>query len=624
MTFLSTWAFSFLGLVPVIVLLYLLKLKRLPVEVSTLLFWQKVLQENRRRALFQRLRQLLSLLLHLLIFLLILLALAKPEWNRFVQPGASTVLVVDTRARMQALGPNGEPRFDDAKKLLRQYARHAGADHRMALLEGGTKPRVVVPFTSDNRALQEGIASLSASDAGGDFNSALSLAKQLADSGNDANRIVAVTGDEAVEAPIEKAEIVRLPAIADNIAITRLATRPLPASPETSQVMLEVHNFGRATVKGNVELSFDDRLIDVKPFELGPGEKRVEVFSSAPSNLPTSRGWLTARLDVEDAMEVDNTAYATLPPNRALRVLLVSDGNWFIEKMLRANSLIEFEILDPDVFRLPMAATFDAVILDRVMLTGYNLATAPGNLLFLAKTPFDVPGSDPIQAPLVTSSDDSSALMRMINLRNVVFVRSTKIAVPDSLNGWRFSVPLMTFEGPLIVTGNREIEGVEQRIAAFAFDVTESDLPLRVGFPLLMANTLQWLGGQASGETRGVRAGQTETLDPGVSVWTVPQRIFAYDLPDPKPEEMATGTFTPTRNGFYLLKSVNRPDRWMAVNTFRDEESDLQGVRHELRTAEVEFPMLTAAAWPLWFYAAFAALLLFTLEWWLFHQRKTE
>ena len=61
---------------PVIVLLYLLKLKRRPVPVSTLMFWQRVLQESRRRAFFQRLRQLFSLLLHLLIFALILGALA--------------------------------------------------------------------------------------------------------------------------------------------------------------------------------------------------------------------------------------------------------------------------------------------------------------------------------------------------------------------------------------------------------------------------------------------------------------------------------------------------------------------------------------------------------------------
>ena len=85
MSLLNPWAFSFLAIVPVIVLLYLLKIKRLPATVSTLMFWQRVVAENRRRSLFQKLRRLLSLLLHLLIFLLILFALARPEFARFLR-----------------------------------------------------------------------------------------------------------------------------------------------------------------------------------------------------------------------------------------------------------------------------------------------------------------------------------------------------------------------------------------------------------------------------------------------------------------------------------------------------------------------------------------------------------
>src|SRR4051812_17869603 len=111
MVFLNTWAFALGGVAPAIVLLYLLKVKRRPVPVSTLLFWQRVLQENRRRALFQRLRQFLSLLLHLLIFALVMLALARPMLDRLVRSGSAIVLVLDTRARMQAVDQSGETRF---------------------------------------------------------------------------------------------------------------------------------------------------------------------------------------------------------------------------------------------------------------------------------------------------------------------------------------------------------------------------------------------------------------------------------------------------------------------------------------------------------------------------------
>ena len=65
------------------------------------------------------------------------------------------------------------------------------------------------------------------------------------------------------------------------MAITRFATRPLLTSPQTSEVLLEVANFGRAPVKANVELAFDGRLLDVKPLGLAPGGERLEVFDGA-------------------------------------------------------------------------------------------------------------------------------------------------------------------------------------------------------------------------------------------------------------------------------------------------------------------------------------------------------
>src|SRR3954454_8786764 len=137
MTFLHPWALGFGAIAPVIVALYLLKVRRRPVAVSTLMFWQRVLQENQRRALFQKLRQWLSLLLHLLIFALLLLALARPTFDRALHEGSSTVLIIDTRARMQALEPGGETRLARAQRRALEYVRQAGPSRQFALLANG-------------------------------------------------------------------------------------------------------------------------------------------------------------------------------------------------------------------------------------------------------------------------------------------------------------------------------------------------------------------------------------------------------------------------------------------------------------------------------------------------------
>ena len=103
MNFLFPGAFFFSALAFVIVTLYLQRPRRRALRVSTLLFWQRVLEREPHRRFLGRLRNPLSLLLQLLIFLLLLLALARPQ-EASPQGRRSTVIVIDARARMQAAG----------------------------------------------------------------------------------------------------------------------------------------------------------------------------------------------------------------------------------------------------------------------------------------------------------------------------------------------------------------------------------------------------------------------------------------------------------------------------------------------------------------------------------------
>jgi hypothetical protein len=620
MTFLAPWATWFLAGVPIIVLLYLLKLKRRPLTVSTLLFWERVMQENRQRALFQKLRHLLSLLLHLLIFLLIVAALAKPAIDRLVRDGASVVLVIDTRARMQAIEEGGETRLAKALKEARQFVREAGPGRQMSILAAGATPHVIVPFSGDERVLLDGLASLTATDSTGDFDTALALADSLLASRKGDTRIVALT-DTNAEFKIQnsKFKITSIPCgtSRDNLAITRFATRPLLNSPQTSEVLLAIKNFGRAAVRGNVEISFDGRLLDVKPFTLDPGKERIDVFPSIPRTTRSARGWLTAKLDVADALPLDNVAYAVLPTPQPRRVLLVSKGNWFLEKLLAADQQVKFELIAPDAWQPDLATKFDAVILDNFVPTGLDLATVAGNFLFLKQSPFTMPDA-PIEQPLVSDTDALHPTMRLVSLQNVTIVRAAATKLPEAADGWTWQAPLRSFDHPLLIAGERR----EQRVAALAFDVADSDLPLRVAFPLLMANTVHWLAGEAAESVASVAAGETVPLPAGAS-------LSAEPLTDPNAKadavKFATGFFQPLRNGFYLHKEPAGAS-WLAVNTFSAAESDLRGEAAPA-TPPTSLPTLTLAAfagWPLWQYLALAALLLFTLEWWLFHRRRTE
>lgn len=624
MSFLFPLGWLFAALVPVIVALYLRRVRRRQVVVPTLIFWQRALGEQNRRAFLGRLRQLLSLLLQLVIFTLILLALVRPEPANFSRHGHSTVIILDSRARMQAVEPNGETRFAKAVALAKQTAANAREGASIAILSAHAQPEVVAPFSSDPSQLLRHLDALQPTDDSGNLADAVALARELLAARSGAHRLLVLTdGGEladlqtaaASEASAVPLEIVSVGTPRNNVAITRFAARPQLASPQTFDLLLTLANYGDEPAEGTVEITSDETLLDVKPFRLDPGEKRTEVFPAIATGkksaaLPEAPGKLLAKLELKetDALGLDNVAYATRPAVKPLHVLLVSKGNWFLEKVLPANPAVRFEMLEPDAFAPSMAGSFDVVIFDGMAPDLATLTT--GNALFIKHSPLGATGGV-IKEPLVTDSDPTNPLLRFVEWQNVTLLRAAELPTP-SLEGWRFEVPLRSFDHPLIVTG----EHGSRRIAIFAFDIAEGDLPLRVAFPLLISNTLQWLAG----------GGQPAPLADLESGNGIPLPTGATVRPPDSTQPVATRFFQPHRNGFYQIHQ-GEMEQPVAVNTFAPQEADLRtGLTENTASffANANSLLAGAASRPLWQWLALAALVLISLEWVLYHRRHTE
>lgn len=623
MTWLQPWAAWFLAGIPVIVLLYFLRLKRRPLTVSTLMFWQRVLQESGRRAFFQKFRHLLSLLLHVLIFLLLLGALARPIFERGILEGSATVLILDTRARMQATEPDGRTRFQIALRLAQDYARQAGGAREFALLTLGAAPAVAVPFTGDEKLLRSALAQISsdgATDATGDAAAAITLADALLAARKGAHRIVLITATPPEVTPKIASELTThaVGTALDNVAITRFATRSLPSNPETSEVLLETQNFGRTAIRTEVELAFDGRTLEVKPLALAPGERRLDIFTSVPRPALSARGWLTAKLSTPDALPLDNIAFATLPQARLNRVLLVSRGNTFVEKLLGVDASVKFQFVAPETYQPAMSEKFEAVIFDGYVPPGFDLGKSASNFLFLNASPFTGNGAG-LDQPIVTDVDATHPATRLVSLQNVTILRAKSLDLPAAHDGWNFTAPLRSGEHPLLIAGERG----PQRVAALAFDVLESDLPLRVAFPLLMHSTIQWLAGERADSLPVLTAGAVFQIPNGRSVMptplTAPPGLRAVESQPP-----IAGFFQPLRNGFYQMTG-DGPARWIAVNTFSTAESDLRaGGGGDARAGMLPLSGSVFHGWPPWQWLALAAFALLVVEWCLFHRRKTE
>ncbi len=605
----ALWLFS---LAPIVIVLYLLKVTRRRRTVSTLFFWQRVVEKQLHRALFHRLRNFLSLLLNLLILLCLILAAAQLRWPGFSGVEGNTFLIIDNRARMQARDVAGRTRLDVAKQLARQILRRTSARNPTGLIILEEKPETEVSLTDDGEELQRALNALQPTDTAGKLDDALQLAERILASGP--GRILLLS-DEPARKPMNAIEFKQFGLtneFLDNVAIVGMEARLLPENPETAEVFVKAANFSQSVRKVKVELTVDESLFDLKVIDLSPGESRAIIFSgiSGLKRYANSRGLIVARIEDQDALSTDNQAYALLPERKPILVLLVTRNNWFLENALKAGEANETQIISPANYRTSLNQAFDVVIFDRELPSGITL-DAPGNFLFLGVSP--LPPAVLSDHPVIAETDPGDPIMRFVDLNTSTILRAVRL--PREIPGWTVRAPVAGADGPLVVS----LESSRRRRVIIAFDPINSDLPVRVAFPLLIHNAVAWLANKNSDAQVQIQAGDTLHLENGIHVVHGPLTAsgsgqkFAVD-----------GDFRPTRNGFYRIEN-GQEQKMIAVNTFDPAQSDLRSIGLPEPGAATVWPSVVGwLSWSPWMYFGLLALSFSGLEWWMYHRRRTE
>lgn len=605
----ALWLFS---LAPIVIVLYLLKVTRRRRTVSTLFFWQRVVEEQPRHALFHRLRNFLSLLLNLLILLCLILAAAQLRWPGFSSVERNTFLIIDNRARMQARDVAGRTRLDVAKKLARQILRRTSARNPTGLIILEEKPETEVALTDDAEELQRALNALQPTDTVGKLDDALQLAERILASRP--GRILLLS-DEPARKPMSAIEFKQFGLtneFLDNVAIVGMEARVLPENPETAEVFVKAANFSQSVKNVKVELTVDETLFDLKAIDLSPGESRAIIFSgiSGLKRYANSRGLIVARIEGQDALSTDNQAYALLPERKPILVLLVTRNNWFLENALKAGEANETQIVSPANYRTSLNQAFDVVIFDRELPSGITL-DAPGNFLFLGVSP--LPPAVLSDHPVIVETDPGDPIMRFVDLNTSTILRAVRL--PREIPGWTVRAPVAGADGPLVVS----LESSRRRRVIIAFDPIDSDLPVRVAFPLLIHNAVAWLANKNSDAQVQIQAGDTLHLENGIHVVHGPLTAsgsgqkFAVD-----------GDFRPTRNGFYRIEN-GQEQKLIAVNTFDPAQSDLRSIGLPEPGPATVWPSVVGwLSWPPWIYFGLLALSFSGLEWWMYHRRRTE
>jgi hypothetical protein len=605
----ALWLF---GLAPIVIVLYLLKVTRRRRIVSTLFFWQRIVEEQRRHALFHRLRNFLSLLLNLLILLCLILAAAQLRWPGFSGVEGNTFLIIDNRARMQARDAGGHTRLDVAKQLAERILRRTSARNPTGLIVLEEKPEMEVSLTDDGEELRRVVNALQPSDTAGKLDDALQLAERILASRP--GRILLLS-DEPARKPLSAIGLKQFGLtneFLDNVAIVGMEARVLPADPETAEVFVKAANFSQSVKNVKVELSVDEALFDLQAIDLSPGETRAIIFSgiSGLKRYANSRGLIVARIEDQDALSTDNQAYALLPDRKPIRVLLVTRNNWFLENALQAGEANETQIVSPANYRTSLNQAFDVVMFDRELPSGITLET-PGNFLFLGVSPLSPAVLS--DHPVIVETDPGDPIMRFVDLSTSTILRAVRL--PREIPGWTVRAPVAGADGPLVVS----LESSRRRRVIIAFDPIDSDLPVRVAFPLLIHNAVAWLANKNSDAQVQIKAGDTLRLENGIHVVHGPLTASGSGQ-----KLTVDGNFRPTRNGFYRIEN-GQEQKIVAVNTFDPAQSDLRPIGlPEPGPAMVWSSVVGWLSWPPWIYFGLLALSFSGLEWWMYHRRRTE
>ncbi|MGH7177965.1 MAG: hypothetical protein ACREJC_11335, partial [Tepidisphaeraceae bacterium] len=442
---------------------------------------------------------------------------------------------------------------------------------------------------------------------------------------------------------------------AGNVGIVALSAKRNYDRPTEVQVFARLANFGTRPVATDVELA-------VAPLDGSSPRDEFRVRGLARVNLPPMRWsdpeWLEkhknerdesfiARDSVEftldlttaavirvehkhsegDALACDNLAVIAIPPPKPLSVLLVTEGNYFMEKLLASLNLKDPAVMTPAEFEAKLPGNFDVVVFDR----GYAPTRLPpaGNFIYFGSVAPNLTIKAETQNGKTVMIDETGVLdwkrdhpiLKNLSLGKLRVVEAIRLLIPPESE-----VLVDGLKGPLLVLHR---EGRSAHLVC-AFDTLQSNWPTSVSFPVFMYNALQYLA-------VGTELGVSQSYEPGATP-RIPRANLAQggenlkqlrlngpgmsrDLPVPETGDFALPALD--KVGIYTTDPTIPQYERIVVNQLNENESDLvPAARAPGGIGEVVIGAAQRSRVDLWWWIiACLALPLLLVEWWVYARR---
>lgn len=647
MTFLAPIAGLVAAAVAAAILLafYILKLRRRPVRVSSIVLWITSSTDTEVNVPWRRLSLSWLLLLHALIAAFLAAALARPAINLGPDSPRRLVLVLDRSASMSALGPDGLDRLTRAKALAREQIRSLSvSEGSCAVISFAARAAVARSFTDDLALAAAEVDAITPTDQPADLDQALTLAAGLvsglgaaSESARAEPPLVLLISDGNFPAPAGPGipgATLRFIRVRDgidsrplNLGVTSLAARRDQSTPALVRLFAAVASSADHPVRTTVTLSLDGQVLERRALDVPPG-------TSAPVNFEftSGKGGLAAlTLPGNDALASDDLAAALVEPAGRPSVLLVSrdapsDVGLTAQGLLAdvltelASPLVrvsraEFETLAPEII-----AGYSLVVFDGA--TPRSIPPIP-SLSFGAGLP--TPGltlaSGLNPAGDITDWRRTHPALRDVTLDAVLVAQSHAFASQGRESDSALTDLARLPAGPAIRLAERA--GVPHIVVAF--DLTQSNWPIQTSFPIFLAAATDFLArrGPDFASLAPTTVDEVQVKPTAASVGLQGPLSFSVDAG--KRTLVNLPRFE--RAGLYRLSGATLGlGAWpvVPVSLLRESETMLAGV-DEFTSAgrQVSSRALASVPREVGWWCVLAAAVLSVIEWFVFGRRAT-
>lgn len=592
MSFLVPAALGLLALAGPLVVLYMLRSKRRPQQVTSTMLWQQVGEPVSSAVPWRRLRLTPLLLLQLAVLALFVVSLARPFVAQATVLGPHTVFVIDTSGSMAMAG-----RFDRAVDEALELASDVSAANLVSVVEAGPEPRVAVAFSGDTEAVTGAIEGLRPGGGREDLPAAVRLARGLAAPDRASSVVIFSDGGPSPlpEEPVAGATHLRFDDLDGNLAITGFDAEP--STEGAVRTFVQVENFGA-----------DERSVEVEITVAGAPARGFEVtvpgLEGAGRIVPVDAGAgdvVTASIvDADDALPLDDSADLVVGGGVRADVAVLGEGSPYLTALVASTPATS------------VASDVDAAsiaIVDGGPLPEIDRPT------WLIRPERPPPGLELVGLErnlAVTFQRPGDPLLDGVDLSEVA------VAEAQLVEGTAWLPLAASGDVPLVLLG--EVDG--HRVAYTTFDLVHSNLPVQVAFPVLGSNLLGWLAGGEAGSVSSAPAGTP------IALATPAGTAARVTLPSGDVVEVPgdAGRFVDTdQPGVYRVDHVAEDgsiaEAQVEVRRFAPSES--AGPQRDIEvtagpSGEGE-PGRLIREWAPWIVGMVLALM--ALEWWVGHQR---